>query len=152
MVLIKDRFTNGVISGIVASIIQNLLGFISYYLLHFAQARYLDFSSEMLFGHFPENFIETIFAQLGQIIFDGFLGIIFAMLVPLIQKENFLFKGWYFGATSWFLIFSLGILFKVPSLHHPAWQTVVSHFFSASAYGIVLAFTFRKLEQETVIT
>ena len=146
MVLIKDRFTNGVISGTIASIIQNLLTFISYYLLHFAKIRYLDYASEMLYGHFPKNFIETVFAQMGQILFDGFLGIIFAMVVPLIKKENFLFKGWYYGATSWFLIFSLGILFKIPSLHHPAWQTVVSNFFSASVYGLVLAFTFRKLE------
>ncbi len=141
----NDCFVNGIIAGIGAGIIQNLLNFISYG-LHFTKLRYLDYASIFLYGNYPTIWIETIFAQLAQLIFNGFLGIIFAMLVPLIKKDYLLLKGWYYGTSVWFIINSIGALYKVPSLLHNTWQTVFSNFLTSSVYGLLLAYLIWRLE------
>lgn len=84
----------GFIAGIIAGLVLNTINFISYYLFHFAKLRYLDFAAIIIYGRKPVNTFEAVFAQLGQLAFTGFLGIVFAYLITkLLNSKNYLLKG-----------------------------------------------------------
>lgn len=67
------------------------------YLFGFYQERLLDWAAVALYGRLPLNTPEVVFAQLGQITFAGFLGILFAYLLLKLTSGNYLFKGWIFS-------------------------------------------------------
>lgn len=145
---LEDRFLRGFLAGVIASLIQNTVNLFSYHVLNYAKKRYLDFASEMLLGRMPETLFEAIFAQISQILFSGFLGVLFAYLLVSINTKNYLFKGWLYAIILWFFIYASGIAFKIPSLHKVAIQTAVSNFIGTTIYGLVLAETLHRLDKK----
>ncbi|MFW6035839.1 MAG: hypothetical protein ACOCRZ_06250, partial [Halothermotrichaceae bacterium] len=75
-----DRFTRGFISGILASIIQSIIGY-ALYLLNFTELLWQSFSSVLIHGREPLLLSERIFAELAVWFFSGLMGIIFAYII-----------------------------------------------------------------------
>ena len=67
----KDRFTKGLIAGLIGGIAMNLIDYIFFYLFNFSKERLLDFGAETIFGHRASTLIETVIAQSGQLMFAG---------------------------------------------------------------------------------
>lgn len=134
----EDRFTRGFIAGIIAGIAMNVPNYISFYLLDYAKLRFLDYASIALFGHRPLNFTEIVVAQISQIFFAGFLGIIFAYLITGITSRNHLLKGWVFSLFIWFITFAIAIVFRMPDISKPATESVISNSVGATVYGLCL--------------
>lgn len=143
---IKDRLARGFMAGVVGGVFMNILSYISLK-LKFANLHHSDWPALILFGHQPTNTAEAVFALLIQLIFVGFLGVIFTYLVDLLfTSTNYLFKGWLFGVMSWFIIYSITFLAKIPELAPLDTGTVITDFISGSVYGLVLAETIHWLE------
>lgn len=143
----EDRFTRGFVAGIVGGIAMNIWSLSSSYLIHFTKARFLDYSAAMLFGHKSTNLIELIIAQLTQLLFAAAMGVLFAYIIPAITSKNYLLKGWFYAIWIWFIVFSIGKLYKFSFLVTTSWKTVVSNFIGATIYGLILAQTLYWLDK-----
>lgn len=136
----ENRFERGFIAGVIGGLIMNSWSFISGY-IRFTDIRIVDWSGIMFFGHTPPfTLIETIVALGLQLGFSGFLGVVFAFLIPMITKQNLYFKSLVFGAAIWFFIYGVITLFQVPGTVPISVGTVVSNLLSALLFGLGTAF------------
>src|SRR5690554_3264512 len=142
----KDRITAGFLSGVAAGIAMNIIDWLGI-IAGLYQERLLDWAAIMIYGRLPLTIVATVFAQLGQLFFAGFLGIIFAALLLKFTSGNYLLKGWLFGIIAWFSIYAISSAIRLPALATHSVAAVIAHFLSASLYGLVLARTLNRLER-----
>ena len=133
----KDKVFAGFIGGIFGAIIMNLIDW-SLYLIGYHQERLFDWACVVLLGRTSTGTGEVIFAQLGQIFFSGFIGILFNIII---RNDNLIFfKGWVFSILVWFFLYGVAIGFRLPHLEDRSFIAGLSHFLSASSFGLVLAY------------
>lgn len=148
---ITDRFTRGLLAGIIAGIITKAYDILAYY-LNFSTFRWLDVAGIITYGRKPLSTVEAIFATLSTWFFHALLGVIFVYLIQrLFSSDNLFLKGWFYGVTCWFLIYALIIIFKVPEFSIIPLKTSVSNFIGASIWGLVLAAVLQRLEKPSDI-
>lgn len=139
----KDRFTKGFIAGIAGWFPQFVFTTTMYYAFHLVKLRYLDFSAILGYGHKPQNWLQTIFAELIVVGFLGVLGAIFALVIKVIRSTNIMLKGALFGAGVWFLIFATTYVSKVEGLYkYINFPTAVINFSGAAIWGISTSLVF----------
>jgi len=141
-----DRTFRGTIAGIAGGICMDVWDLISHYYFHFGSFRYLDWAAMMIYGEPPENIYETIISLITQILWGGFLGIIFAFLITKISSRGYLIKGAFYGFIVCFMIFSLPVLFQVPHLYQTGPNTQLAHVIGAIIYGLVTAAVLKRLD------
>ncbi len=135
----KDRFSRGLLAGIIAGVITKVYDLTAFY-LHLSTLRWFDFTATMIYGHKPLNLGEQIFATLGTWFFHSMLGIIFVFMIErLFSSDNLFLKGWFYGVAWWFIICVIFQLFKIPEFSNIPLKTTLSNFVGASIWGILLA-------------
>jgi len=144
--ILQDRTTKGFIAGVIGGIAMNIVSYISYY-LNIANLRFVDWPSIFVTGQSATNALLVLFSLLVQLIFAGFLGIVFAYLISkLVTSINYVFKGLLFGVLSWFAIYSLTYIANVPKLTPLTMGTAVTDFMGALVFGFVLAETLNRFD------
>ena len=144
--ILQDRTTKGFIAGVIGGMAMNIVSYISYY-LDITNLRFLDWPSIFITGHSATNAFLAMFFFLVQLIFVGFLGIVYAYLISkLVTNTNYVFKGLLFGVLSWFAIYSLTYIANVPKLTPLTMGTAVTDFIGALVFGFVLAETINRLD------
>ncbi|MDW7674028.1 MAG: hypothetical protein SCK28_05770 [Bacillota bacterium] len=146
-----DRFHRGLIAGIAGGVIMNILSLYSFHILNFTDRRFLDWSSVVMFGHLPNNFIETIIALFAQLLWSGFLGIVFAYFIPLVTSRGYLIKGAFFGFITGFVLYGISILFKLPGFTVVSTNTVLSQSIGGVIWGLVTAYTLYLLDNRPLL-
>lgn len=141
---LKDRFSMGVIAGFIGTIAMDALDLLAYF-LHFDRALLLDFASGLLYAHKPTFWGEYVLAELAHIFFSCSLAVIFIYLLPFIKTRRHLLKGAFFGLFSWFLIYSVAIIYKIPDLTRIPWQEATSNFLDSAVFGLLVSETIRRL-------
>ena len=136
--IIQDRLVAGFLAGVAGGIVMNTYVQIAWF-LNVTQVRYLDWAAVLLYGHRPHGVGDAIFAQIVQIVFTGILGILFAYLIPLITSRYYLFRGFIFGLSVWFLIYSFTLLYDLQGIVPLELLTAAVDFFGAGIYGLVVA-------------
>ena len=76
-----DRTIRGLIAGIIAGIAMNIWS-LTAFAIQLKDIRILDWASVYALGRLPQNMLEEIFSLIIQLMFSGFLGIIFALIIP----------------------------------------------------------------------
>lgn len=142
----RDRITAGFLAGIAAGLTMNVIDWAGY-LLGFYQEQLLDWAAVALYGRLPTNTYEIVFAQMGQIVFAGFLGIFFAYLLLKLTSCNYIIRGWVFSLIVWFGLYAISIAFQIPNLERHSFFAGFSHFLSASVYGLVLALVLNYIDK-----
>lgn len=137
--ILKDRFTLGFYSGVIAGLIMNALNLISYYVLNIATLRYLDFMAILLYGNKPMNAFDSILALIVHLGFTGMLGVVYVYIVPLIGTQNQMLKGLTFGLSVFFIAYLITTLFNMNGLTITPPYTAASNIITGSIYGLVLA-------------
>lgn len=130
----------------VAGIPMNGWDLISYYWLHFSKLRYLDWAGVVMYGEIPKTPIAVAFALISHFFWVGFLGVIFAYLIPTLTPRGYLVKGFTFGFITGFIIYAIGIAFKFPIILHRTTGTTISQFIGGSIWGVTLALMLRWLD------
>ena len=140
-----DRFMNGIIAGTAGAIVMNTFDLLSYWL--FRTIRFLDFAAVFIYESKPTFWWDTIFALLVQIVFSATLTLFFIYLLPYLKVNNYLFKGLLFGGSSWFIIYTIVKIYKIPLLYNTPWQTTTSNIFTSAIFGIVVIMVIKWLYQ-----
>ncbi len=143
----KDRFMTGIIAGFGAGMVKDLLDLVLY-AAHFHTHPYFNYASVMIFGILPHTFIEKAFAFFGTVVFDTFLGVLYSYLTLVVVSRYYRFRGWFYSLSCWFVIYSLTTLYKVPQVFEVKWVTPISHFITASVYGLLLGIWLNRLQPE----
>ncbi len=141
-----DRFIAGWISGLVGGIMMNLWEFISFHLLGFSQHRFVDWTSIAMYGRLPQNAFEVILALVFHILFTGFLGGIFALVLSYIGSEYPVMKGVIYATILTFAFFAVPTFLQHPILSQTPAVTVVSNHIGAIIWGVSMARTLHRLK------
>lgn len=144
----NEKFIRSFLAGVIGGVIKDLLDLIFYYCCQFNNYRYLDFAAMIIYGKKPFFWWDTIFAQFIELIFSGFIGIIYTTIIPRATNKNYLMKGWLYGVAVWLFLCTMGMIYKMPFFTLTPWQTTNSDFLTSSVYGIVLAGILRFFDQK----
>jgi len=136
-----DRTIRGLLAGMLAAIPMNIWNLFSYYILHLTDSRLLDWGSFVFLGNRPQNAAEVIIGQAVQILWCGFLGIIFSHLIPATSSRNILIKGLFYGFITSFFIDAVLILLQIPFFGNPTTGRSISQAISATIWGAALAYS-----------
>jgi uncharacterized membrane protein len=55
----------------------------------------------------------------------------------------------YLFLLAWFIIYAVGVLFKVPILDKVPWQAAISNFITTSIFGLIFAVILNRLIKKT---
>lgn len=133
---IEDRFSQGVIAGVLGWVPQLLFTQTVFWIFRGTKFQYLDFAAMMVMNHRPRGWAEYLFSELVVVIMLAFLGALFALAVKVIKSVGILLKGTLFGAISWFLIYTLFTLFKIEGIYHVIdFKTALYNLIGAAIWG-----------------
>lgn len=141
----KDRFVRGLIAGILAGIPTMIVNLVIYG-LHLTTLRFLDFGVIFLYGRRITGLRETIFAGFITLMFYGGLGIFYAYLITWLRNSHYWLKSLVYGAGTWFIIYAITLLYKVPNLIYIPFKTAVSNFIVACLWGLLLGLVYNRMK------
>lgn len=147
---LNDRFAKGFVAGLFAGIIMNIVDHFGHHIFKFPAPRFIDWAAVLIYGHISANLSETVFAQIGQLLFASLVGIVFAYLTFTTTSKNLFLKGWVWATTVWFGTYALTILFKLPGLTKINLGIAILHFIAASVYGLALAAALQWLDNRNL--
>lgn len=134
-----DSCFRGMVSGIIGGIVMDLWGFLSKDLLRFATRNYIDWTSVILYGYLPHNMPESLLALITHFLWTGFLGIVFAYILPKLTTEGSRIKGAYFGFIIGFFLYGIAILLRMPFFQVIPFPTSAGNAVGGLLWGIVTA-------------
>lgn len=141
----EDRFTRGVVAGLIGGTIAAAYSFISGF-MGFTTLRIPDWIAIFIFAHTPPFSVgEIAYATLGELVMAGVLGVGFAFWLPHVSSRNLLFKGWLFSVTVWFALYAITALFNLQGTVPLPLKTAISNFVNATIFGLVQAYALQAL-------
>ncbi|HBV88574.1 hypothetical protein [Desulfosporosinus sp.] len=143
----KDRFYYGLIAGLIAGIVQNMVNLLFFY-LNITKLRYVDWVAIMTYGHEPVTILDGFFALVVQLGLNGVLGVVFAYLLPILGFEHYLLKGMVFGVGFYQFNSFITNLYHMPGLTQTETYTAISNTVTSAIFGILLAILTKKLVYE----
>ncbi len=145
--MFKDRMMRGALAGVIASFSILIWNLFSDYYLHFAKKTWLEALCNLVMGHSIENRIDFIIAICLLLIWNGFLGVIFVKKVIPKQDGSYIGRAITYNFIVWFILYSIGTMFKINSFHTVAWQTVISNWIGLIFYGIILGWLTKRWDE-----
>jgi hypothetical protein len=142
---INDKFTRGWVAGTLGGLIGGIIGFLPY-TFGISQLRNSDWLAVLIFGRpQPFSLAEYIYALIVGAGLTGVTGIIFAFLIPVINKENIYFKGWIIFLIPWWTIYLITALAKIEGVLNLSVMTALSDGIVTSIVGLVSVYFYRLL-------
>jgi hypothetical protein len=151
-ITIKDKFTRGWVSGTLGGFLGGIFSFIPYY-MDISTLRLSDWSAILIFGRVPPfSLADQIYAVIVLAGSIGFIGIIFAFLIPLFKEENIYLKGWIIFLIPWWIIYLLTALAKTEGTLNLSLMTTLSDGIATSIIGLTAVYSYRLLEPKPSAT
>lgn len=135
----KDRFTIGFLSGIIAGIPTHLFNWGGYY-LQITTLRWVDIMGILVYGKKPDTLGETLLGVVWVYFFLGVLGIVFAFIMTKVSSKNYILKALVFSIFISLVVHVVPQLFKIPELLHIPAKTSLSNFMGATLWGLSLGY------------
>ena len=146
--MMNDRFIRGMVGGIIAGVPTFLFNWGAFH-FGFATLRWVDFMSIFTAGREPAGLFETAFTTFGVYVWLGILGVFFSYLVPVLSHRYLVIKAWSFSTAIWLGLYAISIFFKIPQVVAAPFNTVISHFFGATIWGITLGIVLGWLDNKS---
>lgn len=133
----KDRLVRGASAGAVGGVWILGWNLFSVYVLHFAKATWTDALSQLVVSHTAKSAGDWVVAIGLLFLFNAVLGALFARYVIPERDGNYVLRAIGFGLAAWFVLMSIGTLYKIPLLSKLVWQTAVSNWVAVIGWGIL---------------
>lgn len=146
-----DRFVSGWFSGLVAGIAMNIWSFISSHLLSFTKFRIVDWTGGMIYGKLPESALEVIVALALNLLFAGFLGSVFAMIIFYIGSDFLYLKGVIIAAIFTFIFLTVPTLFQEPTFKSLDVNSVISNYLGSFLWGLTVSVMLKFIDKKQYI-
>ncbi|UWG96229.1 hypothetical protein LPY66_15160 [Dehalobacter sp. DCM] len=144
-----DRTTRGLLAGIIAGIAMNVWNLFDYYVFHITKIRFLDWLWVLLTLDKPENSLQSVIALIIQIIiWDGFLGVVFAHLLVMITSQGIVYKSTIYGLLLWFSFKVAVNFYRIPVLSGiQPFPGALSNLLAVILWGIILGLILKIFEK-----
>ena len=142
-----DRFFRGFTAGIVGGVLMQIWSFFSFHVLGLTKLRFMDWAAIIVFGEQAETILEAIFALFAHLLFAGFLGMVFAFLLPQVTSRLYLLKGVLFGIIVGFFIYAIPMLLQTPRLTQATLGTALTDHIGGVIWGLATAYTLARLSR-----
>ncbi|NLY92051.1 MAG: hypothetical protein GX081_10680 [Firmicutes bacterium] len=143
-----DRFYKGFFSGVSGGVVANLWSFFVKDLLHYSARNFVDWTAVVLYGVLPTTWYEFLLAFFTNLLWTGFLGIIFAYLLLYLTPQGYLIKGALYGIITSFLIYGAAILLRMPFFTMIPFRTAFGNMIGGLLWGVITARTLFWLDQK----
>lgn len=131
-----DRFIAGWLSGLGGGILMNIWSFFSFHVLNLTKYRLIDWTGALVYGKLPDTVLEAVVALLVNLLFAGFLGGVFAMIIMILGSDQFILKGIIISTIFAFIFLTLPSLFQEPILRKLEVESVISNYIEAIIWGL----------------
>lgn len=135
----RDRVLIGFVSGLLGGIGTDIVNWILFS-LGYTEVRFLEWASAVFLGHLPVNTAEIIALQATQTIWDGLLGILFVVLIPLIEPDHLIFKGLMYSIFLFLTFRAISVLFDLVYLNDLPLNAFLSNVLCSIVWGVLTAF------------
>lgn len=143
-----DRTFRGLVAGTIAGVAMNIWNLADYYFFRVSNVRLLDWVAVLTSGEKSQSGFQIITDFIIQIIWDGFLGAIFAHLLIKISSKGIMIKATLYGALLWFFIRSIAVLFRLnPLIIGQTFPGRLSNLLGAVLWGIVLGYLLQRFDK-----
>jgi hypothetical protein len=142
-----DRTFRGLVAGMIAGIAMNIWNLTDYYFVHFTNLRLTDWVAVLAGGEKSKYFSETVINLVVQIIWDGFLGVIFAHLLTKITSQGVIIKSVLYATLLWFIFRTFAVIFRLTPL--VAGQTFpgrLSNLLGTVLWGLILGWALKRFD------
>lgn len=136
-----DRFMRGALAGLAGAIVSMGVSLFLIFVLKFGTLRFYDIGGTFIYGRKPVSLPEIAFAEFAHLVVSGGVGVLYAFLMPRISSRYNLAKGVMIGIATWFAVYAMTVLFKVPRLQHTSLESSLSNVISSAVFGLVMAAT-----------
>jgi hypothetical protein len=148
-VLCEDTFFRGAFCGVVAGLLKDIIDF-CFSFFKVKELYFWSFSSVLAYGRLPKEAFMNVLGLTWEIIFSGFLGVLFTFMVPKIKTKHYLLMGVFYGSMAWFFIRAAVVCFKINELKTPSTPLRPLITWALSMfYGILVAWLERGLSPKT---
>jgi hypothetical protein len=145
--MMEDRFTQGFIAGGIAGVVQVLLDWL-FKVFHFSKVILIDYSSILLYAKKPTFWWDGTLALIAYLAFTCAIGVVFAYMIQYMSSKNYLLKGWFLAIITWFAVFAIGTMYKIPLLNKVEWQDATANFITTSIFGLLMAIALKFLSKD----
>lgn len=143
-----DRTLRGLVAGIIAGVVMNIWNLTDFYLFHISNLRLLEWVAVLTSGKKSQSSFQATTDFLVQIIWDGFLGIIFALLLTKITSKGVIIKSIVYSSLCWFFFRSIATLFRLePLITGQTFPERFSNLMGAVLWGLVLGVLLKRFDR-----
>lgn len=143
-----DRTFRGLISGLIAGGAMNIWNLAEVYLLRISNVRLADWVAVLTSGAKSQSVFQVITDIIIQIIWDGFLGIIFAHLLVKITSRGIIIKSVLFATILWFFFRAVAVLYRITPLYTgQAFTGRLFNLLGAVLWGAILGVLLKRSEK-----
>jgi len=146
---LDDRFSRGFLGGLIGAIPMNIISW-GFYSVNYSKLTFNDWAAVMVYGKTAHNLEEIIVAQIAQFLFCGLVGGIFTLIIPFLSSKSLYLKGTVYGASIWFILNGMVLLFKVKKFIPISAPTAIVQSVGSAVWGIFLVLTLIYLERHKV--
>lgn len=146
----KDRLVAGTVAGFVGSLQTVITGTI-FKSLGWADRAFFDFSTT-LYGkttYADEGFFGFLMGVITQVAICVIFGVIFAYIIKATSSRYLYIKGIGYGFVLWMLLSSFGTIYNVPLFSDIPLNVAYTTLFTASLFGLVVAWTLKIIDNKT---
>jgi hypothetical protein len=144
-----DRFTTGLISGALASIVQIIYGLITK-AIGLTDRTFTDFARIYIMYKDYHGVIPFLIGVFTQIILCALIGIVFAFLIEKTSSKYLYIKGLGAGSTFWLLFGMSGTMYRLPLFFELPPKPALVTFIGALIYGLLLAYFLNLIEKKQI--
>jgi hypothetical protein len=143
-----DRTFRGFVAGLIAGVAMNIWNLTDYYFFHISNLRLLDWVAVLASGEKSQSIFQVTTDLIFQIVWDGLLGVVFALLLVKITSRGVIVKSALYGTLLWFIFRAVAILFKVtPLIARQTFSGRFSNLMAAILWGIILGLMLKRFDK-----
>lgn len=146
--MLTGRVAKGAAAGVIAGLVPFAINYLSLY-MGWATLVWADFAAIFALGRHSSGTIEHVYAIGAVFWWLSLLGAVYALLAAKLPNENSLLVGWLYSTSIWFASYAMTVMFHISQIGAIQLGTALTHFASASSWGIALPLVLNWLDSRS---
>lgn len=144
--LCKDTFFRGALAGVVGGLLKDLANLVLQ-AFKLVENSYMTLHAVVAFNRRPQRFVESFFGFVLDLIFSGFIGLLYSLFVRSLKTRHYLLLGFFSGSLVWFAVKALILAFNIDMLQKNLTLVTdpIFNWLLSALYGVVVASLDREL-------
>jgi hypothetical protein len=144
-----DKLTRYFTAGLIGGIVKDLPVFITHIIWDIPKIAYWDYAARIGFGKDNINTIfDYIFAISIEVLFGAAIGMAYSYIVEYLKPKHYLLSGAYLGISTWFMLRTFMVLYKIPPFERPDMISAIINFSLSILFGFTVTYANNYLKKK----